>query len=200
MNEDNEKVEDTVETPEGNTVYKSVEDVLKDEKLKPLVYSIVDSKVTKALETQRSKLEASLNERAEELIKQRATKTPEQIKLDELNAKIANMEKQVADKELNEMRLTNKSKATKMLNEANLPIDLVDFIVSADAEETDANAAKVIEVLTGFTTEIKQGVLKNNNTQLPGKTKMSGGLKEPGPNASKEEWKAYVKEMNLHRQ
>ena len=183
-----------------NKGFDSVEAILADEKMGKMLTSHIDSQVGKAVEAYKEKGFASAVEKAvAERLKQQETKTPEQIKMDEMNAKLAAFEQQIRDKELNEMRLTNKSNASKKLTEAGLPLDLVDFIVSEDAEKTTANVDKVVNVLNKFMTETKQNVLKGNNVKSPGKTLITGDLQEPGENASKAEWAAYWKQLKNKR-
>lgn len=93
-----------------------------------------DSAVSKGVESFKTK---TMPKHIEEEIKKRSNegKSPEQIQLEELQVKIAQMEK---EKQMSV--LTNKY--SKTLSEKGLPIDLVDFIVSEDEEKILANIEK----------------------------------------------------------
>lgn len=178
-----------------NKGFDSLEAIMADEKLGKLITSHTDSAIGKAIDAYKTKGFAEAVEKAvQDKLKQQATKTPEQIKMDEYEAKLNTMSEQIKTKELSEMRLTNRSKASKELSDAGLPLELADFLVSEDSEKTEANVKKAMDILTKFATDTKQNVLKGNNVKVPGKTTTSGKLQEPGENASKAEWMAYWKQ------
>jgi len=116
------------------------------------------------------KLPGMVETEVEARLKAQATKTPEQIKFDDYENRLATMQNQIAEKEKEGMRNTNKDLARNKFKEAGIPDTLLDFFVTEDATKTESNIATAIEAMTGFQTQIKQGVLGDNNTKVPGKT------------------------------
>lgn len=175
----------------------TLDKLMENPDLQKQLQSFVDAQVGKAVEAYKQKgFQTAVEKEVEQRLKVKETKTPEQIRFEEYEAKLADMQNKMREKELTEMRLTNKEKARAKLLEAKLPEGLVDFIASEDSEKTEANIAAAVKVLEAYKTEITQSLLKGNNVQTPGRTAKPGEtLAEPGPNASKEEWANYWKQV-----
>lgn len=156
--------------------------------------SFVDSKTTQAIKTYKEQGFASAVEKeVDNRLKARETKTPEQIRLEEAEAKLNKVLSDLAEKERSEMRLKNKDTARSLLTEAKVPDEILDFIVDFDGEKTKENVSKVLEIFTKFKTNIVQTEFSTNNTSVPPTKKIVGNNKEPAENASKEEWMAYFR-------
>jgi len=145
------------------------------------------------------KLPGMVDKEVETRLRARETKTPEQIKFDEYETKLAAMQNQIAEKEVFEMRSKNKELARGKFKEAGLPDTLLDFFVSEDETKTNDNIGIAIEALTGFKTSIKQDALGNNNIKVPGSdvvtdTKTGHGIPVP-TSANPKEWEAYHKKV-----
>lgn len=186
---------DEAQSAESSTVEIKLEDALKNPDFAKQLKSYVDSASGKAVEAYKDKgFAAAVDKAVESRIKARETKTPEQIKFDEYESKLAEMQSKIAEKELSEMRGKNKDLARGKFKEAKLPDSLLDFFVSEDEEKTNKNLEKAMKALGDFRDEVKKGVLSGNNTVVPGKTVTTSGLKEPGPGATKQQWADYWKQ------
>ena len=104
------------------------------------------------------------------------------------------MQNQIAEKERLELRTKNKDLARGKFKEAGIPDTLLDFFVSEDATKTDENVAQAISALTEFQTSVKQNVLGNNNTKVPGKTETSIDINQAPDGLSKSEYVAWFKQ------
>lgn len=179
---------------EDNKVSINLEEALKDQNFSKQFQSYVDSQTSKAVEAFKQKgFVAAVEKEVETRLKAKETKTPEQIKFEEYEAKLADMQNKIAEKERLEMRIKNKESARTSFIEAKLPEGLLDFLVSEDAEKTKSNIEAATKMLEDFRTDVKKSIVSGNNIDVPGKTVPGLTDKEPGPNATKEEWKAYYK-------
>lgn len=160
-----------------------------DEILKlPEVQKAFDSKVTQSINTykektlpglvdaEKKKLEATLN----------PSLSPEMQRIQELENKLA--EKEKAEKLSNQ-----KSKVTKVLAEKGLPADFADYLADLEDESTDKKTEAFLSAFGSVSQKIRDEVLKGHSNTVPqdGPVK-AGSTGEPGPNATKEDWKAYT--------
>ena len=86
-------------------------------------------------------------------------KTPEQIKLEELETKLAEMEKE-------KTIATNKANYSKVLTEKGLPVDLLDFIYADEEEVFNGNIEKINTILQSAVTSSTNEIL-NKNEYIP---------------------------------
>lgn len=174
-----------------------VSDLLSNEDFAKEFNSTVDSKISKAVEAYKEKgFKSAVDLAVEERLKAKETKTPEQIKIEELETQLKGVTTKAQEKELLEMRMKNEKEARKQFKDAGLPDSLIGFFVSEDSEKTNTNVETAIKELSNFKTELTKGVLDSNNTKVPGKTVVIDGLTEPGKGATQAEWKEYYKRLN----
>lgn len=93
-------------------------------------------------------------------------KTPEQIKLEELETKLAEMEKE-------KTIATNKANYSKVLTEKGLPVDLLDFIYADEEVVFNENIDKINTIIQNAVTSSTNKIL-NNNEYIPPTS--SGGV------------------------
>jgi hypothetical protein len=192
MSEENTKeVEQSTEKKTEPTLDKNevISDFLKSKDF----IDMINAEKGKAIESfQKDKLPTLV----EKEIEARNHKEPWQIELEQMRNKVTAMEQEKAKEVEARIRGEHKAKALKVFSEKNLPTDLVDFLVSTDEEATNSNIEKAISVFEDFKATFKQDALKSNNTKVPGEvsTAPKGSIPEPGPEATKEEWKAYWKQ------
>lgn len=86
-------------------------------------------------------------------------KTPEQIKLEELETKLAEMEKE-------KTIATNKANYSKVLTEKGLPVDLLDFIYADEEEVFNGNIDKINTIIQSAVTSSTNEIL-NKNEYIP---------------------------------
>ena len=191
MKDDNK--EGTVNTePKAITL----DEARKNPEFEKQLASLVDSATTKAIATYKDKgFKSAVDEAVTARQKALETKTPDQIRIEEAEAKLEAMQATIADKERLEMRNSNKDVGRSAFKKAGLPDSLLDFFVTDNSESSKENIAKAIEALEGFKTTIKQELLGGNNITVPGKTKQTGDgtAKEPGPGATREQYMAWWK-------
>lgn len=175
----------------ADSVIPDVNELIKNPDFIKNLQPIIDSQVSKGVEAYKEKGFKSAVEKEVELrLKAQTTKTPEQLKFDEYESKLAEMQQKIQQKELAELKLKNRELARSEFKD--LPEDLLDFFVSEDTELTKKNAEKIKTVLENYKTEIKKQILAGNNITVPGHQAESN-LKDPGPNGTKEQWKEYYK-------
>ena len=121
------------------------------------VQSLVDQRVTQALQKQQRKTEAKVRE-AEKLAKMNESEKYE-YQLQQREAAILAKEKELA-------LLENKNTASKILADKGLSLALVDFIVAEDAETMDSNI-KILE--QAFKQSVKAEVEKRMAGSTPKK-------------------------------
>ncbi|WP_160678747.1 DUF4355 domain-containing protein [Clostridium sp. C8-1-8] len=133
------------------------DNLLNDNTFKSFLDSEKDKHHSKALETWKSN---NLNKLIDDEITKRFPQAdPKDLKLQELQKQIEQMQKDTVRKDL-----TNK--AIKIANEKKLPLDMIDFLIGQDEESTTKNLEKFESV---FNTSLEQQV----------QTKLSGGYTPP---------------------
>ena len=132
------------------------------EEVDKLIQSEADKRVTQALEKQKAKQAEA--EKLASMTAEEKYKYEYQQKMDELNKREA---------ALNKKELT--AEAIKILSEKNLPVDMVDLLVGADAETTQANISKFEK---SFNKMIADGVKKTlaGEHTTPKAGSSSGGI------------------------
>lgn len=171
-----------------NTVIRllTFEDVIKDEILGKNITSYKDSEVSKAVDSfSKNTLPTKV---AEELKKKElaSTKPEWQIEIESLKAELAK-------KEQENVRSSQKARALKVAAEKNLPSDILDYFLGSSDEETDTKLGQLSKVFEDYSSKIKQDVLKSHNIGVPGNgnkfaQEANKEIKLPA-NASKEQYK-----------
>lgn len=118
-----------------------------------------DRAVSKGISTYEAN---TLPKKIEEALKAKSNegKTPEQIKLEELEKQLENMKTEKTRAELS-------SKYAKTLNEKGLDAGLIDFVLANDEETTTANIEKISSILsTSIDTQVK-AKLNQGGAQVP---------------------------------
>nr|DAY92795.1 MAG TPA: capsid scaffolding protein [Caudoviricetes sp.] len=125
----------------GKATVEDFKEMLNSNKeIKGYYTSTLDSKVSKGINTFKEKTLPSL---VEEEIKKRSNEglTEDQIKLKEMEAKIKQMEQDKIKAEMS-------SKYSKILGEKGLSSDLLDFVLGANDEITNANIEKINKIIS----------------------------------------------------
>lgn len=130
-----------------------------NETIKGYHQSTLDSAVSKGVESFKTNKMPSYIEKAIE-DKANEGKTPEQIRLLELEQKLANMEKEKTKAEL-------VAKYTKTLNEKNLPGELVNFIITDNEEVINENIGKFENMFKSTVDTLVQEKLKGGQYVPP---------------------------------
>lgn len=126
----------------------------------------VESEITKQMEEFKTTFLEEQKQKAEDAKK----KTPAQIEVEKIKRELESEKSLRLEREAAELRALNLSKAKDYLSENKLPLQLADYLIGKDAESTTQNLEAAKGILDKFITEIKQGILKTNNIQVPGKT------------------------------
>jgi uncharacterized membrane-anchored protein YjiN (DUF445 family) len=156
-NKDNEEVKNYLmglkqPTPEG------VQQFLESEIGKKLIQPKLDSYFSKGLETwKQNNLEKLIDA---EIKKRFPQKDEKDIELEKIKAQLAKME---AEK----LRETLINKAIKIANEKKLPLDLIDFLVADNEENTIKNIEKLEQVFSKYIEEIVEERLKGSGYVPP---------------------------------
>lgn len=129
-----------------------------------------DSAISKAINKHDEKFMAEkLPALVEAEIKKRSNEglTEDQIKLKELQDKLAKMEQE-------KLRSDMSNKYIKVLKEKGLNTDLIDFVLGADEEATNNNIEKMATIFnSNVETKVKEKL--NNSSYVPPDTKTTGG-------------------------
>lgn len=115
-----------------------------------------DRHFTKGLETWKQKTLPKLIE--EEISKRFPQADPKDLKLKELEAKIAQMEQE-------KLREALKNKALTLATEKKLPVQLIDFLIGQDEESTLQNLSTFEEVWTSHLQSLVDEKLKSTGVQ-----------------------------------
>lgn len=159
------------------------------------VKSMIDSEISKAVNkyketTYKKDLEVGISKALEN----RDKKTPEQIQISNLQKELESERNIRIEKERTVLRNSNLKTAMETLSSKGLPVEFADLIASDDSEKTTTELSKVMDVLDTIITKTKQQVIDGNNIRIPSKTKSGDSTTLPGENASKEEWKTWIKQ------
>lgn len=165
------------------------EEILKD----PEIKSEFDRQVNKAVEKHDS-------EKVPELVQKRLQEemdkddNPLKAEVKSIREELNSWKQKAEEADRARKRQEIKNKAQQTISEKGLPSDMIDFLVTDEEESTEENLKRFEESLSKYTDKIKQSVYNNKNTDVPGKDSTSSAG-EPGPNASKEEWKKYLQKQ-----
>lgn len=182
---DDDSVLETLKGIEGLSQFDATKLTLEDYKtiletnegIKGYNTSTIDSLISKAVDSHDKKFMAEkYPQLLQEELKKHSNegKTPEQIKLEELQAQLDNMQKEKTRAEIS-------SKYTKVLSEKGLPVDLVDYVYGDGNEETiNANIEKFGTMFSTITdTKVNEKLM--NNSYVPpkdGTTKVLSGVEQ----------------------
>lgn len=163
-------IEDFAKSSEFDVSKVTLEDfknlLANNKEVKGYYTSTLDTKVSKGINTFK---ENSLPSIIEEELKKanNKDKTPEQIALEELQAKFNTLEKEKARAELS-------NKYTKYLGEKGLSSDLIDFVINDDEQVIESNISKLEKILQGSVeTKVKERIGDNTYTP-PANNKVTG--------------------------
>lgn len=125
-------------------------ELLQDESLRPAMQPILDSAISKGIESFKEKgMQAILKDHESKVRESLNVKeTPEQSRIRELTEKLDAMQKDSMKKEL-------KMTATEYANKSGIPTDLVDYFLGNDVDSTMNNLKKLESV---FKTSIQSSV------------------------------------------
>jgi hypothetical protein len=155
------------------------------------------SKAVDAFKTE--KLDAIIESEFEKRMKlqeEKNKKSPEQIQLEEALKRIEKMEMETAAERREKLRLENKASALSELSNKGLkvPDSILDKFISEEKDKTQEQLKLFEDFISDYTSQIKTEKIKSNNITPPGDNSAGGNtIPEPGPDATKEEWKAYDK-------
>ncbi|SQB99774.1 Uncharacterised protein [Clostridium paraputrificum] len=165
-NSETEEVKEFMESMKPQINRESVEAWTKEGEGRSWLDRICDIYSSKAIETAKSNAIAKFKENdmqklIDEAVKAKSNegKTPEQIKLEELETKLAEMEKE-------KTIATNKANYSKVLTEKGLPVDLLDFIYADEEEVFNGNIEKINTILQSAVTSSTNEIL-NKNEYIP---------------------------------
>ena len=177
-----------------------VEDAMSDPVFQKAMKSFADAEASRQIEAfKKNTLPLTIEEEVKKRIEASSKKTPEQIKFEEYERKLNELTNTLKEKERAELIQRNKNSALKHLTEKKYPVDILDFLVSDEEDKTNKNLELYSKMMENYETSIRQSFIKNNNTFVPPKNKETIGgdsIPEPGPNASKAEWKVYWDKKN----
>ena len=167
-------MEDTAEVDNILAETDLAKSILTVDRIKPLlenepdlrshIDSLKDKHLAKGLETfKKNNLEKLVQA---ELLKRNPNKTPEQLRIEELERKFEQAEKEKA-------RFQMESKFKDTLNEKGIPSKLLDFVLSEDEETTLAN-------ITIFEDVMKSTIEKGINDKLKGGSYVPPKDEKPG--------------------
>lgn len=185
------KDDDNVRQVLQQFVPKDINALMEDESFAKKLNSYLDSEKSKAVASYEAKtLPKKVQEQVEKELENRNKKEPWQIELEKMQIQLEETNKKLAEKERAERREQLRNKALQLATEKKLPTKLVDFIVADDEETTNKNLEMLENTLTEYGKTIKQNIYQNNNPEVPAR-EAEGKPGEPGPNATKEQWKQF---------
>lgn len=155
-NKDNEEVKAYLEGLKKVSVQEVQQMLTENEELKRWLDSEKDRHFTKGLETFKQKTMPKLID--EEIKKRFPEADPKDLKLAELEAKIAQMEQE-------KQRELLRNKALTLATEKKLPIQLIDFLIGNDEESTLQNLSTFEEVWTSHLQTLVDEKLKSTGVQ-----------------------------------
>lgn len=165
-NSETEEVKEFMESMKPSLNRESVEAWTKEGEGRSWLDRICDIYSSKAIETAKSNAiakfkEDDLQKLIDEAVKAKSNegKTPEQIKLEELETKLAEMEKE-------KTIATNKANYSKILGEKGLSADLLDFIYADEEAVFNENIDKINTIIQNAVTSSTNKIL-NNNEYIP---------------------------------
>lgn len=153
----------------------------------PEVQKIIDQRVSLGINSFKEKTLPGLIEAEKKKLTESTQVSPEMQRIQEL-------EKKLAEKERSELRGNQKNKVVKTFSEKNLPVDIADYLVGDTDEETDQKLTTFMEAFSKYEQRIREEILKGHSTTVPKEgSQVKMVTKEPGPNATKEQWAEYTR-------
>lgn len=172
-------------------VPKDINQLMEDEDFAKRLNSYLDSEKSKAVASYEAKtLPKKVQEQVERELENRNKKEPWQLELEKMQSQLEETNRKLAEKEQAERREQLRNKALQQATEKKLPTKLVDFVVADDEETTNQNLELLEKTLADYGKSIKQNIYQSNNPEVPA-NETDGKPGEPGPNATKEQWKQY---------
>lgn len=167
----------------------------KDELLQdPEIKSELDRRVSKAVENHdKEKVPELVQKRLQEELEKEDGPLKAEVK--NIREELNSWKQKAEEAEKQRKRQEIKNKAQQKISEKGLPGDMIDFLVTDDEESTEENLSRFEESISKYADKIKQSVYNNKNTDVPGKDSNTTSSGEPGPNASKEEWKKFLQKQ-----
>src|SRR6056297_3066599 len=165
----------------------SKEEILKD----PEIKSELDRRISKAVDAHdKEKVPELVHKRLQEELEKEDNPLKAEVK--NIREELNSWKHKAEEAERQRKREEIKNKAQQKISEKGLPSDIIDFLITDDEESTDSNLSRFEESITKYADKIKKGVYDGKNTDVPGKETSTSPSGEPGPNATKEEWKKYL--------
>lgn len=154
-----------------------------DENFKSYINSLKDSHFSRSLETWKAN---NLNKLVEaEMLKKNPKLTPEQLEIQDLKQKFADMEKAKA-------RAEQMAKYKDVLSEKKIPSKMVDFLLNDDETVTEANISLFEESMKSYIDEAIKAKF-DGNVHIPSdKFDLSGGL------ITQAEWDKNKNDLNWY--
>ena len=164
-NKDNEEVKDFAKSfaPEFD-----VNQVMENEEVKKQLASMMSIEGRRQVDAYReNSLPEAIQKGVEKALLEKEeaakNKTPEQLKIEELDKRLSESDARVAAAELGKILVENKNSALKILSEKKLPVKMVDMMINEDETKTLENVNLFTEMMDEFTAQVKQGVIKAGN-------------------------------------
>ena len=170
LNEIKEYLESNKDTDEVKDLRKSltpeidVNQFMEREDVKKKLQSSIDAEASRQVETFKTNtLPDMIKKGISEKEEAAKTKTPEQLKFEEYETKLSEMDSLLKSEKLGKVRETNKNKALKILSEKKLPTTIVELFIDEDEEVTLENVAAFTTMMNEYTAAVKQAVIKSGN-------------------------------------
>lgn len=196
-------LEENKDSPEISDFRKSlmpkVEDAMADPAFQKAIKSFADAEASRQVEAFKTKtLPITIEEEVKKRLEASSKKTPEQIKFEEYERKLAELTNSLKEKERAELIEKNKNSALKHLTEKKYPTDVLDFLVSDEEEKTKKNLEVFSNMMEKYETSLRQSFIKGNNSFVPPKNKetIGGDSFIPGEDATEQDWINYYKKKN----
>lgn len=143
------------------------ESLLEDEEIKKAISQMADSEASRQVDAfKKNKLNSLVEEEVNKTLKQRETKTPEQIEKEELKAAVQALVKERDLEKASRLREANKNKALQLLGEKKLPTKMVDYFVNEEEELTIKAVETFVSMMDEYTSAVKQSIVKSTNIDI----------------------------------
>lgn len=170
--------------------------LMQNEDIKKKLQSYVDAEASRQVETFKTKtLPDIIDQQVKAKMEAAQHKEPWEIQMEELKRENQKIQEALKQEQLGKLLEANKNKALSMLTEKKLPTAMIDHLVTTEPEKTQHNVETFIKTMEDYTNSVKQSMVKGNNVQVPSGDG-SSTVGEPGPNATKEDWKEYYKQSS----
>jgi hypothetical protein len=169
------------------------EDVIKEFMGSQQFIDKLNAEKGKAIKTfQEEKLPGIIQERINEELEKRNTKTPEQIREEEWNTRLKALEEERDTERKTRLLEANKNKALSSIKTKDFP--LLDRLISAEEEATVSNVESFNQWLDEYTNSVKQSVVKGSNVDTGRDRSPGASGAGPGDKADKLTWLQHLQE------